>query len=279
MIICPYSMKTIHSRDNPFFKELLKLADSPRQRRQSALTLLDGAHLLTACLDAGHRPTHLVLNEVALRDDEITALLERAKEIPTTLLDDTLFARLSELKTVTGVIALFPIPSEEEHPLPFKGREGGGMVDPTAPLTLLLENIQDPGNLGTLIRTAAAAGCEAIYFSQNCADAWSPKVLRAGMGGHFVLAIHESADLIETAKNFTGTVYATAPEAARNLYECDLRGTVAFAVGNEGAGLSAALMAVCEPVSIPMPGTMEALNAAAAAAVCLFEGVRQRGRG
>jgi TrmH family RNA methyltransferase len=141
---------------------------------------------------------------------------------------------------------------------------------------LLLEDIQDPGNLGSMLRSAAAAGCDAVFLSAACADAWSPKVLRAGMGGHFVLAIHESIDLPEVAAGFRGRVIAASLGAQENLFDCDLRGDLAFAIGNEGAGLSAALLAVCQPVRIPMPGRMESLNAAAAAAVCLFECVRQR---
>lgn len=254
-------MKTIRSRDNPFFKELLKLAGSPRQRRQSALTLLDGAHLLAAWLNTGKMPQHILLNETAQGDGEIAALLQRAGNVPATLLDDVLFDRLSELKTATGVIALIPIPPPQENT--------------DCRFALLLEDIQDPGNLGSMIRSAAAAGCDAVFLSPGCADAWSPKVLRAGMGGQFALDVHESVDLVETAERFVGEVYATAPKAARSLYDCALGGNIAFAVGNEGAGLSPVLLHVCEAVRIPMPGKMESLNAAAAAAICLFEAMRQ----
>jgi RNA methyltransferase, TrmH family len=256
-------MKLIQSRDNPFFRELLKLADSARQRNKSALTLLDGAHLLASYLDAGHLPQHVLLNEAALHNDEIVALLSRMPDVPITQLDDRLFQKLSELKTLTGILALIDIP-----------RPAASVAD--SRFALFLEDIQDPGNLGSMLRSAAAAGCDAVFLSSGCADAWSPRVLRAGMGGHFVLGLYESADLLAVARSFMGRVYAAALEAKESLFDCDLRGNLAFAIGNEGAGLSAGLLALGQPVAIPMPGRVESLNAAAAAAVCLFESVRQR---
>lgn len=256
-------MKTIQSRDNPFFKELKKLAGSARQRAKAGRALLDGAHLVRACLDAGLRPEHIVVSLSAGEDAEIAALLAAIPGAPLTRLDDALFAELTELKTPTGILALIGQP----HP-------AGSAAH--SRFALLLEDIQDPGNLGSMIRSAAAAGCDAVFLSRGCADAWSPRVLRAGMGGHFVLSIHESTDLVATAAAFPGLCLAAALRAKQSLYACDLRGNVAFAIGNEGAGLSPGLLQACRPVSIPMPGKVESLNAAAAAAVCLFEAGRQR---
>jgi TrmH family RNA methyltransferase len=144
---------------------------------------------------------------------------------------------------------------------------------------LLLEDIQEPGNLGALLRTAAAAGVEVVYLSKGCTEAWSPKTLRGGQGGHFRLEIVEGSDLKQVAESFSGTVYAAALRSSRSLYDLSLTGAVAFAFGNEGAGLSAELLRSSESFSIPMPGAVESLNVAAAAAVCLFERVRQCGHG
>ncbi|MFA5371768.1 MAG: RNA methyltransferase [Sideroxydans sp.] len=256
--------KRITSRDNPFFKSLLKLAESSRARRDTGQTLLDGPHLLHAFLDSGQRPLHLLLNDSALHDAEITGLLTRCADIPCTFLDDTLFARLSELKTPNGLLALITIPQTST-------------VAAHSQFALLLEDIQDPGNLGSILRSAAAAGCDAVFLSHGCADAWSPKVLRAGMGGHFGLSIHEQADLIDITREFTGKILAASLQAERPLYICNLRGKIGFAIGNEGAGLSQAMQdAAQERFSIPMSGRVESLNVAAAAAVCLFEALRQR---
>jgi RNA methyltransferase, TrmH family len=255
-------MKLIQSRDNPFFKELIKLTGSARQRNKTDQTLLDGAHLLSAYLDSGNQPSHILLNAAALQDDEIVGLLDCLKDVPVTQLDDKLFAELSELKTPTGILALIDIPQPSVTQSRF---------------ALLLEDIQDPGNLGSMLRSAAAAGCDAVFLSQGCADAWSPRVLRAAMGGHFALHIYERQDLPGVAKAFSGMLLATSLEAVHSLYDCDLRGNAAFLIGNEGAGLSADMLILAtHKISIPMPGKIESLNAAAAAAICLFEAVRQR---
>lgn len=257
-------MKLIQSRDNAFYKDLVKLGMSARNRSRAGQTLLDGAHLLAAYLDSGQLPQHILLNAAAQQDAEINALLARMNEVPVTQLDDKLFVALTELKTPTGILALIDLPK----PALAIARSG---------FAVLLEDIQDPGNLGSILRSAAAAGCDAVYLSTACADAWSPKVLRAAMGGHFCLAIYEQQDLLQIAENFSGMRLAASLQARRSLYDCDLSGNIAFMIGNEGAGLSDALLAFAtDPFIIPMPGKIESLNAAAASAICLFEAVRQR---
>lgn len=258
-------MKCIASPSNPLFKAVLKLADSSRQRRKAGRTLLDGVHLIQAYLDAGLEPQQVLVTPGAMLAKETAELLRRLEGIPLAQLDEALFAELTELKTPSGIIALIELPRSSRTSAPSR-------------FCLLLEDIQDPGNLGSMIRSAAAAGCDALFLSKGCADAWSPKVLRAGMGGHFVLDIHESADLPAVAADFPGKVLAAELRASDSLYTCDLRGHVAFAIGNEGSGLSESLLAAsARRIFIPMPGKTESLNAAAAAAVCLFEAVRQRG--
>ena len=205
-----------------------------------------------------------MLNAAALQDKEISALLTRLGDVPRTQLDDKLFAALSELKSPTGILALIDVPQPDVN-----NAQSG--------FALLLEDIQDPGNLGSMLRSAAAAGCDAVFLSPGCADAWSPKVLRAAMGGHFALRIYQQQDLLNVAKTFAGALLATSLQASDSLYDSDLRGNIAFLVGNEGAGLSADLLNLAtQKISIPMPGKVESLNAAAATAICLFEAVRQR---
>ncbi len=257
-------MKAIQSRDNAFFNSLLTLSTSARQRGKSDQTLLDGTHLLAAYLDAGMLPQHILVSEAALQDSEITALLDRLSAAPITQLGDKLFAELSELKTPTGILALIDIP-----------QSAGNVADSS--FALLLEDIQDPGNLGSMLRSAAAAGCDAIFMSTGCADAWSPKVLRAAMGGNFALNIYERQDLLEVAQTFEGAKLATSLQASSSLYDSNLNAKVAFMIGNEGAGLSDALMGqATQAIFIPMQGKVESLNVAAAAAICLFEAARQR---
>lgn len=258
-------MKYISSRSNPFFKELIRLASSARQRRKVQQTLLEGAHLLQAYHTFGSQPPlYLFVTEAALGNQEVMDLLGKFADVPLCQLDDGLFADLSELKSPGYVLALVALP--QVLAIPAHSR-----------FCLLLEDIQDPGNLGSILRSAAAAGCDAVFLSRGCADAWSPRVLRAGMGGHFVLDIYESIDLPAVAAAFQGNVFATEVHAKTSLYDCRFDGNVAFAIGNEGAGLSEGLLAMIhQHVVIPMPGRSESLNVAAATAICLFEAVRQR---
>jgi TrmH family RNA methyltransferase len=238
--------KRITSRDNAIFKHLKKLAGSARERRKAGRTVLDGAHLLDACLATGRLPEMLVVAESAADDAEISSLSQRAGTAQKILLPDALFGEISPVDA------------------------------PASPdFCLLLEDIQDPGNLGSILRSAAAAGVQVAWLSAGCADAWSPRVLRGGMGAHFVLPIVERASLLDIAASFSGQTLA-ACLSGESLYAMDLTGSVAFMIGNEGAGLSRQLIdAASGRFTIPMPGRVESLNAAAAAAICLFERVRQ----
>ena len=132
------------------------------------------------------------------------------------------------------------------------------------------------GNLGSILRSAAAANVRDVYLSKHCTDAWSPKTLRAAMGAHFFLRIHENSDLIQITGKFPGSVIATSIQATKNLFETSLSGPTAFAFGNEGSGLSREMIeAAHDNMAIIMPGKTESLNVAAAAAICFFEKVRQ----
>ena len=253
--------KHITSAGNPQFKLLKKIASSSRERRKLGQTLLDGVHLLEALADTNGKLNLLVLRAGVEAVPEIAQCVKRFADTPLMVLSDALFDVLSPVEHPTGILGLMPISEALDH---------------RHDCCVLLENIQDPGNLGSILRTAAAAGADAVYLSPGCAEAWSPKALRAGMGAHFALAIHEQQALAEVAQQFD-TVFATSLAATQSIYTSDLTGKVAFVFGNEGAGLSPALLsAATRPITIPMPGKIESLNVAAAVAVCLFERVRQR---
>lgn len=257
-------MKAVASAHNAGYKAMLRLATQAAERRKSGLSVLDGPHLLAAFLDSGGRPEELVVSGAGLADAEVAALVERSAPARVTLLSDALFATLSTVESPTGVIAAVRTPAARAAP-------------PDAKLVLLLDDIQDPGNVGTLLRSAAAAGADHVLLSPGCAFAWSPKVLRAAMGAHFVVNVVERADLAAWAGAFRGTPVALAGEGGKSLYELDLRKPVALMVGNEGAGLSPALRAAAKVTArIPISSRMESLNAAAAGAIALFEASRQR---
>jgi len=269
-------MKFITSRENPFFKQLIKLGRSAQERRSAGLALLDGIHLITAYQRALGQPKCLIMSETGRDSGEVKRLLAEKREGAGTegahvvVLTDTLFHAVSPVKTPTGVMALIATPKVEDIPL-CSGGTGKGES-----FAVLLEAIQNPGNLGSILRSAAAAGVGDAYLSPGCPDAWSPGALRAAMGAHFLLRIHEQSNLADVARKFDGKVIATSLKAKTSLYGTILTGPVAFVFGNEGAGLSDEVLAVVsEQVAIPMPGGTESLNAAAAAAVCFFERVRQ----
>jgi TrmH family RNA methyltransferase len=250
----------ISSRDNPLFKQLKALAGSARERRMRGSILLDGAHLVESYLETFGEPELLVVSDGDIALDVLN-LLDRLTEIKTITLPPSMFAAISPVTTPTGILALVETPS-----LPLPASPG---------FVLMLENIQDPGNLGSMLRNAAAAGVEAVYLSEGCTEAWSPRALRGGQGAHFVLPIVEQADLLGVAIAFQGLTLATAMHGA-SLYAQDLTENVAFIIGNEGAGISQPLLAAARlTITVPMPGRVESLNAASASAVCLFERVRQ----
>ena len=260
-------MKYITSCRNPIFKKLIGLDESSKKRRVSGLTILDGVHLVKSYYEKIGSPKCLFINESGHKNPEIKNLLnlEGIKTVEVYVLSDSLFRNISPVKTPTGIIALVAIPTLKD--ITFSKNDN---------FCALLESIQDPGNLGSILRSAAAAGACDIYLSDGCADAWSPKALRAAMGAHFILRIHEKSDLTKTAQNFQGQVIATTLKSNKSLYELSLDGPIAFIFGNEGAGLSELMYkAANEKVAIPMPSKAESLNVAAAAAICFFERVRQ----
>jgi TrmH family RNA methyltransferase len=278
-------VKFITSRDNAFFKRLIKLAGATKERKARGLTLLDGVHLISAYHHALGPPESLIVSQSGDADPEIKQLLAEQgarTDVEVVMLPDSLFREISPVKTPTGIMALVPI-SLPALPLPASVSTSVPATIPLQtdeagePFWVLLEAIQDPGNLGSILRSAAAAGASDVYLSECCADAWSPKTLRAAMGAHFLLRIHEQSELAGVARAFGGRVIATTLKAETSLYRTSLRGPVAFVFGNEGMGLSDALLqASAEQISIPMPGGTESLNAAAAAAICFFEKVRQK---
>ena len=261
-------MKTIRSRDNAFVKQLIGLAHSSRDRKKAGLTVLDGIHLVRSYRYAIGAAQALAIAESALAEPEVAALLASAGSATINVLSDVLLKEASALDSPSTVMAIVSTPAAQP-------------VSTHADAVLLLEDVQDPGNVGSMLRSAAAAGISDVLLSKTSAFAWSPKVLRAAQGAHFSVNIVEGVDLREWLRAWQqqegSQSLALSPRAARTLYGCDLRRPSAFLIGNEGAGLSAELLREASlQVSIPMPGKIESLNAAAAAAVCLFELARQR---
>lgn len=260
-------MKQIQSPQNETLKSLAKLLDSAKERHKNRLAVLEGNHLLAAFLDKNGQPEQVFVPETHLQNAETQQLLRRLPEHKITLVAPAALSKINSLTHGETLTTVFRLPEKRDLP------QTGDCV--------VLERVQDAGNLGTILRSAAAAGVAQIVLSRDCADAWSPKVLRAAMGAHFLLQIHEDVDLLAWCKAYRGRVLITALNAqSQSLYALNLQenaGENAWVFGNEGAGVSPELLAqadVC--VHIPMLGETESLNVAMAASVCVFEQMRQR---
>lgn len=259
-------MPRVVSRENGRLREAARLIASSRDRRKSGRCVLEGAHLIDVyCARVGVPETLIVVDDSAHSDD-IGRLVAKVPASRVLVVTRALFAQVATLPPDVGALAVVGTP-----------RAGAAT---RAEFCVLLEDLRDPGNVGSIIRTAAAAGVAQVLLSRHCAFAWSPKALRAGQGAHFLTTIVEGVDLEAWSTEFratAGRVVATAVSDATDLYAADLRGRLAVAIGSEGAGLSRSLLAQADQrVRIPMAAGSESLNAAAAAAVALFECVRQR---
>ena len=257
-------MLRITSRSNPRLRETARLVASSRERRKAGRCVLEGEHLIEAYANRYGAPETLLISESFLDRDTARALAERFESltiaVPDAVLDD-----IAVLPAGVGMLAVIATPKAP-------GKIEGDFL-------LLLDDVQDPGNVGSMLRSAAAAGVSDALLSPHCAFAWSPKVLRAGMGAHFHLSIHEAQDLAGWSRAFVargGRVVAMDSDGGTPLFAATLAPPLAIAVGNEGAGLSPSMReAASDRVTIPMPGGIESLNAAAATAVVLFECVRR----
>ena len=261
--------RRISSRDNPLIRELARLArgSAPQQLDAapgSRLALLDGPHLVAAVTENGLCARLVCASESALARSELSALFARVPCEERLIVTDRLFALIAPVATPSGILAVLPVPAAQ--PLPER-----------LEAALILDGLQDSGNVGTILRTAAAAGMHTVITTPGTALLWSPKVLRAAMGAHFRLGLYESRTASEWAPRAAGPILATAAEGGTSLFEMDLTGPALWVFGHEGQGVGAAARAAATGlVRIPMAGGVDSLNVAASAAVCLFEQRRQR---
>jgi TrmH family RNA methyltransferase len=260
----------ITAADNPTFRRLLRVAESARAVRTTGRTIAEGVHLIEAALDARVRIAALVTRGAPVAAHEL--LIERVRQStaargadPARLIElaAPLYDRIAPVEHGAGVFAEIEIP--------------GAMHANAAADTVFLDGVQDPGNVGTILRTAAAAGVARVIAGPGTAFPWSPKVMRAAMGAHFKLQIDDAATLEATAGGFAGEVLA-ADVDGEDLYLADWgNGPVLWVFGAEGQGLSkAALRLAHRRLRIPLVAGVESLNVGAAAAVCLFEQLRRR---
>ncbi len=256
-------MEHITSRQNAHFKQARKLSESARERNKTQQILLDGTRLIKAYAEQfGLEQATLLVSEEGANRTDVRQMLQSWPPRHAYVLAEKLFAEITQVETPEGITAIVGVPRvESRSPDDFR---------------ILLDGIQDPGNLGGLLRTAAAAGATSAHLTKGCADPWSPKALRGGMGAQFILPVRERVDLATAIAGFRGAVIATSPRARKSIYEVDLSGQVAMIFGSEGRGLGEDEQALATQLAhIPMARNVESLNVAAAAAICCFERLRQ----
>lgn len=260
------SFREISSRSNERFKRLLSLSVSSRSRHAGGLALIEGEHLLQAYLERHGRSAGEVYLPRRSQDRAVLCELSRGVSDEVFLIDDALFDQVSGVEHGPGPIALVPVPAA---PLPDR-------LDEDA---VYLDRIQDPGNVGTILRSAAAFGVRRVIAAPGTVSLWSPKVLRAAMGAHFALALHEAIGPAQLLASSGAAVFcATSARAPQAIHQCDLRGHRVWLLGNEGQGLCSELESApgVQRLAIAQGPQIESLNVGVAASICLYEQFRQR---
>ena len=247
-------MNVIRSRDNPRVKRWTKLATDSKFRRSEGRVLIEGPHLVAEAIQAGLKPLALIVSESGTKKGEIKNLIREREAV---VLGDRIFGVVADAETPPGIAAEIAVPKISKEP-------SGPVV--------FLEGVQDPANVGAILRSAAAFGVGEVFLDLACADPWSPKVLRAAMGGHFKLGLRQLEDLAKALEDFQGTTVCTVSSGGTPLKEIQLPGRIGWIFGSEGRGVSPALAAKAGlKATIQMAPGSESLNVAASAAICLYE--------
>lgn len=246
----------ITSLQNPRVKQIRALQDRARTRRKEGKIVLEGVRLIGDAIAQGHMPDFIFHTP----DAESLLPAGRFEAEPVSA---EVMRHISDTQQPQGIIGVFAMPHQALPPSPQR--------------VLILDAIRDPGNMGTILRAAAAAGTEAVLMSPDCVDAFNPKVLRAGMGAHFrvALAVQDWTDIAAYCAGIA--VYVAASAGDLRYDQVDWTGRWALLIGGEaqGAGQQAQSLAQAQ-VYIPMHAATESINAAMAASVILFEAQRQR---
>ena len=258
-------MKKISSAQNPLVKKLVQLSEKQSFRNKQKMTIIEGAHLTAEWLKRFGVPDFCVISSSSKRSEEVEGIIQKCEELNTEIieLEAKIYSKISPV--IKGVGILFVVKIQENQCVDF------------CEDVIILDRIQDPGNFGTILRSAVGFGVKQIICSKGTVSAWSPKVLREGMGAHFKLQIFENQDLNEAISKVEAPIFATSLQAEKSIYDENFTTKTAWIFGNEGAGVSLELLSkVKNQVIIPQVSEIESLNVAMAATVCLAEQARQR---
>lgn len=249
----------IRSRHNPIYKQFRSLLRRDRRHQERAI-LVEGPRFIADAAATGVSPSLVLFSESGahLRNLSFPGATQR-------VIDDALFSTLTDTVTSQGVLAIFPFP----NPVPDTHR---------VPLVVIADGLQDPGNLGSLIRSAAGAGATLVVTLPGTVDPWSPKSVRAAAAAQFVIPIvEERPDALRSILTPDCRLIALDAAGETTHDQLDFRGPLAVVIGSEGSGLSSSVRALKpELIAIPLENSLESLNAAVAGSIVVFEAARQR---
>ena len=262
----------IESAQNDTVKHLLKLMSSNARMKQAGVALAEGLHLVQGLLKY---QTEYSVDSVFFPDSlegnaewvELEALLMRHGSFKRFVMPISLYKKMSKLNTPTGPLVVFQLPKVPLHPLNLQQD------------VVVLDDIQDPGNVGTLLRNCAAAGVRQVVATQGCAWVWSDKALRAGMCAQFGLLFFTESELLEALAQHTETPVRVTSLVLQStpVFQTNLRAAGVWVFGSEGQGVGVSwLERANQHVRIPQTDWVDSLNVASSSAVCLFEQLRQR---
>jgi TrmH family RNA methyltransferase len=272
-------VETITSRQNALVRTFRGVA-----ARRGGRLLLEGPHLVADALAAGVDvevaafSARLLERRAGDRGTELRRLVDQLERTRARVVgvSQLVMAAISPAESPSGVVAI------ATHEPPAVDAALNGAPSRSAPLVLLIADVQDPGNLGAIIRTAEAAGATGVVACGDSADPYGWKALRGAMGSSIRLPVAgrpPTRDAVAAARARGLRIVATSPRGGRSLFEVDLRRPTALLVGGEGSGLAADIAALAdESISIPMHGSVESLNVAVSAGLVLYEAFRQRQR-
>lgn len=250
--------KEITSKDNALVKQIAKLQSSARERRETGLFVAEGLRVCDDCAANGIEIEYLVISKsyFEAKGEKLNKYTDKARE--TVLVGDSIFSKIADTKTPQGILAVGKIPLAQSE-LKADGKY------------VALENIADPSNLGAIARTAEAIGIDGIIISADGCDPYSPKVLRSSMGTVLRMNIIVTDNFVNDLKNSGLKLFSCVVKGGRDIRDVTFPVGSAVIIGNEANGLTADVREISENITIPMSGFAESLNAAAAAAIAMWE--------
>lgn len=254
-----HSYQIIESKENSQVKRAMRLAKESKFRHQEQQAIIYGEHLVYEAIKCQLLSQVFILQSSYEKYSKL--LYDSSAKI--VLTSPEIIGKLNLLDSAIDIIAIIDFPK-------FKAFDNSSDC-------IILENIQNPGNLGTILRVASASGIKQVILSSSSVDIYNPKVLRSSQGIQFSIHTYSDVNVSELINNYNGQVLAMTPHAESSLYDCDLSKPTALILGNEGSGLSLDLLnQITNHIKIPMIGNAESINLAMAATVAAFEMSRQR---